>query len=95
MEYIKYVTDLGFAGVQHKPLKKAPPHEVRGFTFTSFDPEVTRRNLGKPRAHKLNLFVFVLAKTRGVRVDTKNNVVLLGNSLRAVTAFLESVNEDT
>jgi len=90
MQYLTYVESLGFYGVKHKKVK-APELEVRGFTFERFDPEETRRTLGRSRAHTQNLFVFVVGRNRAVRVDTKKNVVLLGNSARALAAFMESV----
>ncbi len=90
MRYIKYVQSLGFSGVASKATK-APKDELRGFTFTGFDVNKTRQTLGKSKAHKPNLFVFVFSKTRSIRVDTSRNVILLGNSSRALRAFMESV----
>lgn len=90
MKYVKYVTDLGFSEVKPKTLTKAPRSEVRAFTFKSFSPEKTRATLGKAKSWKPDLFVFVLGREMAVRVDTLKNVVLLGNSRRAVIAFLAS-----
>lgn len=86
--YVKYVTALGFNGVEPRKLKYVPMDEARAFKFDSFNSEVTRKTLGKAKAYKLDLFVFVLARDKAVRVDTKKNLVILGNSRRSVRAFL-------
>ena len=90
MSFITYVKNLGFQGVVTAKTKN-PRNEIRGFRFQGFDPEVTRKAMGRAKKHTENLFVFVLSREHAIRVDTKRNIVLLANSRRAVVAFLGSI----
>lgn len=96
MKYVEYVESLGFSGVKAKPIKtNAGTNELRLLSFVSFDPVKTRAMLGRPKLHKKNLFVFTFSKSRAIRVDTLKKHVMLANSERVVSRFMESVYEES
>jgi hypothetical protein len=89
--YERFVAKMGFSNPRVGKTRHSPD-ELIGIHFDDYDPAITRRVLGKCKNHKPNLFFYRLSKTRAIRVDTKNNVVLLVNSARAVEALAKTVN---
>lgn len=96
----KFITAIGFDGVADAPTKN-DPKLIRAFTFESFDTAKVRRTLGRAKAHKPGLFVFVgrgkdkngRTFMKGMRVDTERNRIVLGNGKKAVQALLRSVEK--
>lgn len=87
--YTRYLTRLGFT--VSKVIETQKPEALRAYKYSSFDARRVRSTLGKARKFKEGRFVFVLARGRAVRVDTARKQILLGNSPKLVTAFLNSV----
>lgn len=89
--YERYVEGLGFSGVIQRKTR-APKTEVAGFTFGSVDPAAVRACLGRPKAHKPDLFFYRIAKDKAVLINTEKNRVFLANGERAVAALRSLVH---
>ena len=89
--YERFVSSLGFENPRMGKTN-APKADLVGLRFDEFDLKVVRSVLGKPKAHKPDLFFFKLGKSRAILVDTQRNRILLANTKRAVAAFAKTVN---
>lgn len=86
----KFSKLLGFEGFR---LAKTKNKEICGFYFETFDIDVLRAHLGRHRKHSPDgRFIFVVEKNNKIiRLDTKKNVVLLGDGLKAFKAIMKSL----
>lgn len=89
--YERYVASLGFIDPKVGETT-APAKELVGLKFTDYDPVATKKALGRCKHHIPNLFFYPLSKSTAIRVDTKRNIILLANSVRAVRALAKTVN---
>jgi len=100
ISFTQFLTDIGFDGIE-VAASKNDPALIRAFSYESFDTAEVRRTLGKAKAHKPGLFVFVgrgkdgegRTFLKGMRVDTERKRILLGNGKKAVQALLRSVEK--
>ena len=89
-KFLQYVKALGFHNP--KPVKTKHYPVIAGFNYESFDPELVRSSLGKAKKHTPDgRFVFVIDKTKAIRVCTRTKIILLCNGERAVKAILKSL----
>lgn len=89
----KYLTSLGFTGVADAK-QKNDARQIRAFAYEQFDPKAVRQTLGRAKAHRPGLFVFVLKRDRAIRVDSERCLILLGNGKDAVQALLRTIDKD-
>lgn len=90
--YEKYATSIGFVNPKQGKTSKFSKNELVGLKFDDFDPGAVKKALGKPKAHKVNLFFYRVSKDSGLLVNTKRNIILLANSARVVKVFAKTVN---
>jgi hypothetical protein len=89
-KFLQYVQALGFTSPVPVHTKHYPA--IAGFKYEEFIPELVRASLGKAKKHTPDgRFVFVIDKTKAIRVCTTSKVVLLCNGERAVKAILASL----
>jgi hypothetical protein len=81
MKFVKYLNQLGFAGVRQKPLHRLTQRQAKAAYFESVDPTSIRKQLGKAVIHnaKSGRFLFRMSPSRAVRIDTVNKIVVLAN----------------
>lgn len=90
--YEFYAKEIGFVSPKIGKTSKFGKNELVGLKFKDFDPAVVKAALGRPKAHKVNLFFYALSKDVGILINTKRNTLLLANSARVVRVFAKTVN---
>ena len=95
MNLVRFLRSFGFSGIKKQNLSAYGPREAKGATFTSVDPAVIRKQFGRAKIHcpKTGRFLFLLDRTKAIRIDTVNNRVVLANGPPAVAKLRKSMEK--